>query len=374
MLRFYSFLLEDAKGTIGHLEHLSDRVFDGKHEANLAHKKLKELTHGHHSMTTKIDDSMSFVAKRDKAGKVAVKYKGKSSPYSSTHDEIEANHPNKPHVTSKLHHLLDHLPKILPHREGEWQGGYMASKDHIHHSHGHVHMTPNTIKYSAPEDSPEGKKLAHSKLSVTMHTELKHGVAHPVDTSDFHKHRDVHVMPHIVGHRDVSTKGVAKIDKHLRQAKTHIKDMNHTALKGHEVHMRTYVNHTIRTDAKPSSTGYHNFLADRFERQKEKLKTPMARHKVDMDKSSTLGHVAQHRHEFDRAFAAHHHMQTAVETLHDELAKHGNGGFHTSMGGKESSGEGYVARGHDRMNKIVKRRGGFSQANFARSAVLRGKK
>lgn len=375
MLRFTTYLYESAaKGTIGHLEHLSDRVFDGKQEANLAHKKMKELVHGHHSMTTKIDDSMSFVAKRDKEGKVHVKYKGKSSPYSSTHDEIENNHPNKPHVTSKLHHLLDHLPKILPHREGEWQGGYMASKDNIHHSHNHVHMTPNTIKYSAHEDSPEGKKLAHSKLSVTMHTELKHGEAHPIDSSEFRKHKDVHVMPHMVGNRNISDEAKREIDKHLKKAKAHINATDHDALKGHEIHMRTYVNHTIRSNESPTHRGYHDFMSNRFDKQKEKLKTPAGQHKVETEKHTTLGHIANQRHAFGHAFAAQHHMQNAVETLHDELAKHGSGGFHTSMGGKPSSGEGYVAKGHDRLNKIVKRRGGFSQANFARSEVLRGKK
>ena len=138
----------------------------------------------------------SFHAIRTKDGKIGVKYKGAGSHYNYSHEDIEKQHGHKPYLVGPLKALHSHLGKVLPKKPGEYQGGYMSEPEHRIHSGGHVSHTPNTIEYRARHDSDEAKKLKRSKVSVTIHTELKgeDRTAHPItDTSHFRSHPDVHI-------------------------------------------------------------------------------------------------------------------------------------------------------------------------------------
>ena len=87
MQSFISFLSEAA---ILHIEHPSDRLFDGPQPAKHALKTLKQVSASKApTMTRKIDDRMSFNVIRRADGKVGVKYKGTGSSYNFSQDDIE---------------------------------------------------------------------------------------------------------------------------------------------------------------------------------------------------------------------------------------------------------------------------------------------
>jgi len=129
MLRFTAFINE-SKSNIGqgiqHIEHPSDRSFDGADAAHHALKTLKDVAAGRTPVTRKIDDKMSYQAIRDKDGRVGVKYKGPGSHYNFSHADIEKQHGHKPYLAHPLKLLHTHLDKVLPKRPGEYQAGYMS--------------------------------------------------------------------------------------------------------------------------------------------------------------------------------------------------------------------------------------------------------
>lgn len=344
MYCFTDFTLLEAKvaGTIGHLEHVADRAYDGSHSAKLAALQLHKAAKGtikHH--TEKHDDAMSFVAHRRKDGRVGVKYKGASAEYNYSHQDIIKQHGHKPYLANKMHHLLRHLHKVLPKREGTWQGGYMSSRSERHDNS----QTPNTLTYHHDTDPKFGK----SKLSVTLHTDLSSGHPRPADSSEFHHHPDVHVMQHEVRDRTLSDSVSKKIHRHVKAAHEILKGLDHSKHKGHEKTLRQYTNHAVRNKLKKSAEGYRNFLHERNEGEK-------------------ASHVQSNPEHFNKLFKAHEHLQTAADTM----AKHVRGNYRTSIDGKPSSGEGYVI-GKNRLSKAVPRED-FSAANFKNGEKRFGKK
>lgn len=349
MQRYKSFLKESKVVGIQHLEHPADRAFDGHHATQHALKTLNGLANGSMPATRKIDDKMSFQVKKKPNGKIGVKYKGSNMDYSYSQAELKKNYADKPHMVAHLGPVLAHIGKALPDHPGEYQGGLMST-DKMHRSVEGDQMVhqPNTVRYSTPLHSDEGKHLHDSKISVTLHTRLNADFSHsPIHDprQEFKYHPDVHVVPHNVPEGTIpDAEHQPEIKKHLEAATkiaSTLKGSGHT--EGLTTHLRKYVNKTVRSGETPSTEGFKEHIKSEFKRPADKLE-----------------HIDKNKKRFDATFALHHHMQTAANHLADGLDKATSKGWSSSING-QAGGEGYVSNGL----KIVNRHG-FTRANMAK--------
>ena len=349
-------------------------MFDGNVQAKRAHETLTQVANGSAPISRKIDDKMSFHVKREN-GKVYVKYKGPGSHYNSTAQQIEAQHGHKPYLAGPLKSILKHIGKVLPKEDGEYQGGFMSDPSTREESGGMIHHTPNTIKYSHPIDSNEGRALKNSKISIVLHSRLvgPERSAQPVPRSTFGEHKDVHVVNHDVLPKQrkmasLSQEVSATANDHLEKANKILSNTNLTPVEGHSDTLRTYINTTVDSGEKPSVEGYKAHLQKVWNKKIDGVKTEKSKNKKAEERDIHLQHVDTNKRAFANAFQAHHHLQQATNILAKEYDKATAGETKTSIGGTPSGGEGYVAGGL----KIVDREG-FSKANRLRSAALRQK-
>lgn len=372
MYRFSGFLTE----AIQHLDHAADLSFDGKEGAHKAIKTIKAAASGKDTMTRKLDDKLSFTTIVHKDGKVGVKYKGPGSQYMYSHADIDKQYgpkspKHKPYIAEPMKHLINHLYKVLPHREGEYQGGLMSTEAQREISKHKIAHTPNTLTYAADKNSDEGKKLAKSKISVALHTEITGGQHKPLNQSELQDHPDVHIHKHEASDRGIHVDDMEKIHPHIAEAEKLARKHTYDHHIGHEAHMRSYI-HSLADSEKeqePTTEGYKKFLRDHYKKQIDKLSLQRAKTGKTEIMKEKLRHVNKHKEHFDRSFKMHHHLQQAVNNTVRSLDRHGQGGFTTQIGGQKSGGEGYVMNGV----KLVDRRG-FTVANRKRSAELRAKK
>jgi len=370
-----NFLSEDnTAGGIQHIEHPSDRIFDGHHAAAHAIKTIEGAAKGSTPVTRKIDDKMSVQMHRDAKGKVGVKYKGAGAHYNYSEADIDKQHGHKPYVATPLKAILAHVGKVLPHREGEYQGGVLSTPEQRTISKGRISYTPNTIQYSVPEDSKEGQKLKKSKVSMVIHSELKgpNREAHPIlDNSEFHEHPDVHLMNHVVGHEEqhsIDPVSKRQVLGHLNTAKKLMAkhDLKHT--QGHEQTLRSYINSTVTSGDTPSVEGYRKHLINHHQKKIDAVKLQKTKDEKAAQKDSAVAHVDTNKKQLIKTLKVHGHVQAATNLLSRALAKSAHGGYGHAIEGKETGPEGFVAGGL----KIVDRgEGGFTAANRARSAILK---
>ena len=376
MINFLSFLSEAVEhvGGIQHIEHPSDRTFDGKDAAQHAVNTLRSAATGSSPISRKIDDKMSYNVIKTPDGRVGVKYKGAGSHYNFTPEDVDTQHGHKPYLAHPLKLLLEHLPKVLPDRPGEYQGGYMSDPSMRTISNGRISHQPNTIEYSVPTDTKEGQKLRNSKVSTVIHSELTgpNREAHPVtDLSEFKEHPDVHMVSHLVSHDEQH--GIDPVAKrqalsHLDRAEKLMKNHTYDHLSGHEIPLRTYINSTVSSGEEPTVEGYKAHLARSHQKKIDAVKMQKTKDAKTAERDAALKHVEENAKSFDKSLKIHGHVQQATNILARALSKTAHGGYGHAIEGKETGPEGFVSGGL----KIVDRgEGGFSQANRARSAILR---
>ena len=370
MQSFLSFLSEAA---ILHIEHPSDRLFDGPQQAKHALKTLKQVSASKApSMTRKIDDRMSFNVIRRADGKVGVKYKGTGSNYNFSEQDIEDQHSHKQYLAHPLKLLLKHLPKVIPHTPGEYQGGYMSDRESREHENGKISHTPNTIKYETDSNSPEGKSLAKSKVSAVIHSKLTSAGAKPLASlAGFNNHPDVHLVQHLVSKDEnkIPKEYKSKADEHLKKAEQMMASHSHDHHVGHEKTLRQYINSTLTSNGTPSAQGYKGYLAKWHQKKIDAVKTEKSKTAKKKVMDDMIDHVSKNQRQFYNTFEIHHHLQQATNHLARGIDSSGAGGFRTSIGGAASGGEGYVHNGL----KVVDRQG-FSVANLARSEMIKASK
>lgn len=369
MLRYLSFI---AEAGIQHLEHAADHALENKAGAVHAYDVLNKTRHSLIPITRKLDDRLSFHVHHAPDGRVGVKYKGTgSTQYHYSDAEIDKAHGHKPYLAGPLKAVRAHVGKILPH--GHFQGGFMSAHGDRHTHGSMISHTPNTITYSADRTSTEGHKLAKSKVSVAIHTRLHDGHHEPItDTSDFHEHPDVHFHNHVLKHSErqiTDPKHKEAIDDHLGAAAHLILGHNTRHHAGHEDRMKSYINSTVDTGKQPDVKGYKAHVIKKASDAISKLKNPKVIASKHEALKADLHHIDKNHEHFTRTFTIHHHLQQAANHIARALDSKHEHGFHTSIGGQASGGEGYVAGG----SKIVDREG-FAKANRARTAILRAKK
>ena len=394
-MNFLSFITEAAsEEKLKHLEHAEDHVINAgdKGFAHAFHnlQDVHSHLHGKHNntkITTKYDGSPSVVfGHHPETGKffVATKSAFNKDPkinYSSK--DIDANHGHAPGLAAKLKHALKHLPKISP-GKGVYQGDLMhsgvKSKDNpegdVESHSGKFHFKPNTISYSTKHKTEEGKKIEHSKIGIAVHTayEGKHfdsmKARYAPDLSHFKKHPDVHNIDtqDDVHHAKMTPEQHDTYTKHIHAATKTFNETPkeaHKAIEGHQDHLKTYINSTVRDNSTPTTKGYSEHLKQKHLKEIGKVKTEKTINQKKENMNNDLSHVEKNKEHFSSVLKMHHHLEHAKNQLVHALSAKPK--FDHHIAGVATKPEGYVVVRNNRPTKLVDR-AEFSRANFLKNA------
>jgi hypothetical protein len=387
MGRFLQFLKEEAEGDgkLKHITHPEDRpLMHGakgfKRAVEVLNKAHNHIKSGGHSsdMTMKYDGSPSLVfGHHPETGKFFVASKSafnKNPKINYTSADIQKNHGHAPGLVDKLQASLTHLKKVAP-KKGVYQGDVMFSHGDVKHkSGGKASFTPNTITYTAKGD--EAEKVKKAKLGIVVHQQY-HG-----DTLDNMK-ADPHPDHHNFGHHpdvwhksaELNTKNVHyseedqnEFHKHMEAAKkihdAHGKEMYKATEphSGEAGHLATYINHTVRTDEKPTPEGLKKHIADKYKKSIEKLKTPAAQSKKASELKSHMDYIDANKKHYKAALDMHQHLEKAKNVLVRTLNQ-APGGLEHHINDKPTDPEGYVVNHAGEPDKLVNRKE-FAKANL----------
>jgi hypothetical protein len=385
MTSFKNFLTEELdESKLKHLEHAEDHVINAGNEGfSHAYHNLKDVhdkltgKKNDTKVTMKYDGSPSVVfGRHPQTGRFFVASKSafnKNPKINYTEEDIERNHGHAPGLVAKLRAALQHLPKVTP-KKGVFQGDIMHTPDDVHDSDGRVHFTPNTITYSAARASAQGQAALNSKIGVAVHTKYNGNnledmqAEHGADVSEFGLHRDVHLIS--TAHRlDNITYTPQQRERFTRAmsaaaaANKKTKPETYEAIKGHEVPLKTYINHTVRTGTRPNVEGFMNHYIKSQQKKVDSVKTEKAKATKTADMEAAIGHVQRNRAHFEAILNQHKALQKAKNVLTNTLSS--NSEFDHSINGKKAKPEGFVVVRHNRPTKFVDR-AEFSAANFNR--------
>ena len=376
MIRFVSYLAEAAtEEKLKHLEHAEDHHINaGKEGFTHAVNTLVNthmLLQGKKSkatISTKYDGSPSVVfGHHPETGKFFVASKSafnKNPKLNYTPEDVENNHGHAPGLVSKLKHALDHLRKVAP-RHGIYQGDFMYAKDDedVKQDSKGFHFKPNTITYSVDKKSPEHNKIKKAKIGVVVHTAYKGKTFDDMkaqfnpDLSHFGSHNDVHLISPMLDTNQVthSEENKNKFDTHMHQAHVEnekLKDYSH--LDNHADSLKTYINHSVTNNVRPTVDEYKTFLHDKGMKEVAKVKTDKSKQAKVEALNTALRHVDTHKNAFESTLNIHHHLQQAKNSLVDSLAK-ANYNFKHSIEGEKVKPEGHVVVINNRPTKLVDR-------------------
>lgn len=389
MTSFRNFITEEVDETkLKHLEHAEDHVINAGNEGfSHAFHNLKDV-HDRLSgkkndtkITMKYDGSPSVVfGRHPETGRFFVASKSvfnKNPKINYTEEDILRNHGHAPGLVAKLKAALHHLPKVTP-KKGVFQGDIMHTPEDVHETNGRVHFTPNTITYSSSKNSPHGKAALRSKVGVAVHTKYNGKnledmqAEYAPNLDEFGAHHDVHLIStehnldnieYSPQHRDRFAKAMTMAAKANKAAKPE----TYEAIKGHEIPLKTYINHTVRTGTKPNVEGFMNHYMKSHQKKIEGVKTAASKANKTAAMEAAIGHVQRNRAHFENVLNQHKHLQKAKDVLAHTLSSSAE--FDHSINGKKSKPEGFVVVRHNRPTKIVDR-AEFSAANFNKDKAL----
>ena len=373
MKTFYTHLTEQAEGEkLTHIEHLEDHPINHGSEG---FKKSIDVLHGvkqhilagrkNSDLTMKHDGSPSIVyGHHPETGKFFVATKSafnKTPKINYTDKDIEKNHGHAPGLVDKLKSALHNIPKIAP-KKGVFQGDVLHSGNDVEKKNGKVSFTPNTITYSAKKDSPEGQKIAKSKFGLYTHTEYRGNDASSMkahfdpNLSGFKQNADVyHREPgHDTSKTPLKPEDSKEFDKHVQSAeklnKEHGKKM-YASVEPHKEHIKTYINHTVKTGEKPSAEGLANHITGKLGKGIDKLKTPKAKEAKTQELKNHLSHIEKNKQHLDNLFQMHHHLQQAKNVLVNTLSRN-TGGLEHTINGQKVKPEGFVYNHNGEATKL----------------------
>lgn len=386
-MSFYSFLSEsvESEQKLKHLEHAEDHVINAGHEGfSHAFHNLKDVhdrltgNHNDTKVTMKYDGSPSVVfGTNPENGKFFVASKSafnKNPKLNYTPEDVIKNHGHAPGLVAKLTAALEHLPKVAP-KTGVYQGDIMHTRGEVAQTRDKVKFTPNTITYSAPKNSKQGKEALNSEIGVAVHTAYKGKNMEdmaaqyaPDLATTFKKHKDVHLISteHNLDKLDYTPEQQAKFAKHMRaaaQAHKNTPPESYEAIKGHEIPLKTYINHTVRTGTTPTTQGFIEHYDNSHRKRIDAVKSDKAKMAKTAERDAAISHVTQNKHHFENILKMHKHLQKAKDVLVNTLSS--NAEFEHHIRGKKSKPEGFVVVRHNRPTKLVDR-ADFSASNFNR--------
>ena len=376
------FLMEQDESKLVHLEHAEDHHINaGKdgfdHAFNTLHQ-THELITGKKSdatVTTKYDGSPSTVfGHHPENGKFFVASKSafnKNPKINYTHEDIEKNHGHAPGLVSKLKAALDHLPKVT--KPGKvYQGDFMYHKGDgdVTTKGGKHHFTPNTITYSTPTGSDEGKKVDKAKIGVAVYTSysgnkmdnLKVNYNHL--PTDFGKHDDVHIINPGIDHKTIkhSPEAQEEFKSHMQKAAQLGTSMSHDHLTpDHVPLLKVHINKTVRDNTTPSVQGFQDHITAHHARKADKVKSDAAKQKHIGAGQALNDHVNKNKEGFENTLKLHKHIQDAKNVLVKSIAATPK--FEHSVNGEKVKPEGAVAVINNRPTKLNDRLE-FNRLNF----------
>lgn len=386
MLTYLNHLTESLDvDKLKHLEHAEDHIIHGgdegiKHAADNL-DDLHNLLKGRKSkskITTKYDGSPSVVfGHHPETGKFFVASKSAfnvNPKINYTAKDIEQNHGHAPGLAAKLKAALHHLPKVMPKEGGVYQGDFLYEKPDVKKEDSKYKFTPNTITYGAHQDSPQGRKIAASKIGFVVHTKYKGKklsdmkAGFDVDHSKFKQDPDVNLVNPEVN--DTSKIRYTKAQQneyetHKANALESYRKLHPDTMQklgDHSEHIKNYVNQTVRDGTTPNSNEYLKYLKKKKDTEIGKVKTAAAKQKKTEHYGKFINDLEDNKEQFSHAFDLHHHLQKAKDTLVKALGNPTE--FEYSVGGKEVKPEGFVSIRGGRPTKLVDR-AEFSRLNFA---------
>ena len=375
-------LNEQDESKLTHLEHAEDHHINaGKegfdHAFNTLHHTHQLISGGKSdaSVTTKYDGSPSTIfGHHPENGKFFVASKSvfnKNPKINYTHEDIEKNHGHAPGLVSKLKAALDHLPKVT--KKGKiYQGDFMYHKGDgdVSTKGGKHHFTPNTITYSTPTGSDEGKKIGKAKIGVAVHTSYSGSkmdnmkVQYNHDTSDFGSHDDVHIISPKIDHKAVkySPEAQEEFKTHMQKAADLGTKMKHNHVFGdHGPMLKVHINKTVREETTPSVQGYTDHITSHFAKKADKVKSPEAKQRHIQAGNDMMDHVNKNKEHFTNTLKLHKHIQDAKNVLVKALADSPK--YEHSVNGQKVKPEGAVAVIKNRPTKLNDRLE-FNRLNF----------
>ena len=375
-------LNEQDESKLVHLEHAEDHHINaGKdgfdHAFNTLHQ-THELITGKKSdatVTTKYDGSPSTVfGHHPENGKFFVASKSafnKNPKINYTHEDIEKNHGHAPGLVSKLKAALDHLPKVT--KPGKvYQGDFMYHKGDgdVTTKGGKHHFTPNTITYSTPTGSEEGKKVDKAKIGVAVYTSysgdkmdnLKVNYNHL--PTDFGKHDDVHIINPGIDPKSIkhSPEAQEEFKSHMQKAAQLGTSMKHDHMTPeHGSLLKVHINKTVRENTTPSVQGFKDHITLHHSKKAEKVKSEAAKQKHIGAGQALNDHVDKNKEHFENTLKLHKHIQDAKNVLVKSIAATPK--FEHSVNGNPVKPEGAVAVINNRPTKLNDRLE-FNRLNF----------
>lgn len=385
MQSFKSFLLEETEGAkLKHITHAEDRPLQSGSKGfehavaalDSAHQHAKSSGHSTH-LSMKYDGSPSIVfGHHPETGKFFVASKSafnKNPKINYTPKDIEKNHGHAPGLVNKLKQALTHLKKVSP-KSGVYQGDVMFGDEDKKESKKGVSFTPNTITYTAKGD--EADKVRKAKFGVVVHTQYHGKTAetmaadpHP-DLHSFKEHPDVWTKhpAHDTSKINYSAKEQDSFKKHMAAAQK-IHDTNgkkmYKATEPHQGagnHLETYINHTVRTDEKPTAAGLAKHIENKYKKESAKLKTPVGQSRKEAEAKSHIDHIEGNKEHYNSLLSMHNHLQKAKDVLVKNLESH-TGGLEHHIDNKPTGPEGFVVHHAGEPTKLVNRKE-FAKANL----------
>ena len=373
MKTFYTHLTEQAEGEkLTHIEHLEDHPINNGSEGfqkavDVLHSVKQHILAGRKNsdLTMKHDGSPSIVyGHHPENGKFFVATKSafnKTPKINYTEKDIEKNHGHAPGLVDKLKSALKELPKIAP-KKGVFQGDVLHSGTDVEKKDGKVSFTPNTITYSTKKDSPEGQKIAKSKFGVYTHTEYRGNDASSMkahfnpNLAGFKQNPDIyHREPgHDTSKTPLKPEDSKEFDKHVQAAEKLNKESDknmYAALEPHKEHLKTYINHTVKTGETPSSEGLANHITGKLGKGIDKLKTPKAKEAKTQELKNHLSHIEKNKKHLDSLLQMHHHLQQAKNILVNTLSRN-TGGLEHTINGQKVKPEGFVYNHNGEVTKL----------------------
>jgi hypothetical protein len=369
MKSFSTFITEaasmaDSTKVLKHIDHAEDFMRFGEEGFNHVHRSLS-LLHGamrgqrneaSHGLTTKYDGSPSVTfGYHPTTNRFFVSTKSlfnKDAKVNYSDADIERNHGHAPGLVAKLKQALHHLPKIAPHHK-IMQGDLMYTRargdDDVTSDRSHHHFTPNTITYSVDKNTPAGRKVAKSKVGVALHTAYTGSIEDPkveynTDTGEIHHHPDINVIDHRLDLSKVSYPPEAQknVKHHLQAAAALHTDHDWSHMQGvNPDHLSTYTNKMSDQAERMSYEGLRNHVEGKMQKRIDDLKSAKGKAGATEDMQNTLANMEAHKHNWQRYFDMHHHLQQAKHAVMGPLNAADYEHSH-SIDGAPSNPEGHV--------------------------------
>ena len=377
--------MEETEGAkLKHITHAENRPLQSGSKGfehavaalNSAHQHAKSSGHSTH-LSMKYDGSPSIVfGHHPENGKFFVASKSafnKNPKINYTNKDIEKNHGHAPGLVNKLSQALTHLKKVAP-KTGVYQGDVMFGDEDKKETKKGVSFTPNTITYTAKGD--EADKVRRAKFGAVIHTQY-HGKdinsmsadPHP-DLHNFKDNPDVWTKhpAHDTSKINYTAKEQDTFKKHMEAAqKIHDEsgDKMYKATEPHQGagnHLETYINHTVRTDEKPTATGLIKHIQSKYSKAAEKLKTPVAQSRKEAEAQQHTDYIEKNKTHYNNLLSMHNHLQKAKDVLVKNLESH-TGGLEHHIDNKPTGPEGFVVHHEGEPTKLVNRKE-FAKANL----------